>query len=140
LQYGKDQTANESKYADESGGDKLDAYDVLGQDELGGSDVSECMESETSEYVPHGLEYLNDNYILIDIDSEEDELTLLFPRDKSRKNIFPGGPQKPDVSMCTESGAKVFLQSYAKARKAYTDKQQIACVKSDKSLLKIFIL
>jgi hypothetical protein len=35
--------------------------------------------------------------------------------------------------MCTESEAKVLLQCYAKARKAYTDKQGIACVKSNKS-------
>ncbi len=108
-------------------------YDVLGWDESGGSDALEYKESETSTYVPHGFEYLDDEDIIIDIDSDEDELMLSFPRDKSRKNIVPGGPQKPDVSMCTESEAKVLLQCYAKARKAYTDKQGIACVKSNKS-------
>jgi hypothetical protein len=50
--------------------------------------------------------------------------------------MVPGGPQKPDISMCTESKGKVLLQRYAKARKAYTDRQRTACVKSDKSLSK----
>ncbi len=50
--------------------------------------------------------------------------------------MVPGGPKKPDVSVCTESKGKVLLQRYAKARKAYTDKQQTARVKSDKSLSK----
>ncbi len=45
-------------------------------------------------------------------------------------------PKKPDISMCTESEGKVLLQRYAKDRKAYTDKQGAACVKSDKSLSK----
>jgi hypothetical protein len=35
--------------------------------------------------------------------------------------------------MCTESKGKVLLQRYAKARKAYTDKQRTAHVKSNKS-------
>ncbi len=105
-------------------------------DDSGGSDALECNDLETSEYVPHGLEYSDDNDILIDIDSDEEALRSSFPRDKSRKNMVPGGPEKPDVSMCTESKGKVLLQLYAKARKAYTDKQQTACVKSDKSLSK----
>ncbi len=50
--------------------------------------------------------------------------------------MVPGGPEKPDVPMCTESKGKVLLQRYAKGRKAYTNKQQTACVKSDKSLSK----
>jgi hypothetical protein len=83
--------------------------------------------------VPHGLEYSDDDNILIDIDSDVEELKSLFPWDKSRKNIVPGGPQKPDVSMCTESKGKVLLQCNSKARKAYTDKQRTAHVKSDKS-------
>jgi hypothetical protein len=64
------------------------------------------------------------------------QLRSLFPRDKSRKNIVPGGPQKPGMSMCTESKGMVLLQRYAKVRKAYTDKQQTACVKSNKPWLK----
>jgi hypothetical protein len=105
-------------------------------DDSGGSDALECKELETSKYVPHGLEYSDDDIILIDIDSDEEELRSLFPTDKSRKNMVPGGSEKPDMSMCTESKGKVLLQHYAKARKAYTDKQQAACVKSDKSLSK----
>jgi hypothetical protein len=67
--------------------------------------------------VHHGLEYLNNEDIPIDIDSDVEELRSLIPRDKSRKNIVPGGSQKPDVSMCTEPKAKVLLQHYAKARR-----------------------
>jgi hypothetical protein len=115
LQYGKDETVNEFKYEYESIGDKCD-------DDSGGSDASECKDLETSEYVPHGLEYSADDNILIDIDSDEEELRSLFPKDKSRKNMVPGGPEKPDKSMCTESEGKVLLQCYAKAKKAYTDK------------------
>ncbi len=100
LQYGKDETVNESKYECESSRDKCD-------DDSGSSDALECKESETSKYVPHGLEYSDDDNILIDIDSDEEELRSLFPRDKSRKNMVPGGPEKPDVSMCTESKGKV---------------------------------
>ncbi len=118
---------NESKYEYKSSGDKCD-------DDSDGSDASECKELETSKYVPHGLEYSDDDNILIDIDSDEEELRSSFPRDKTRKNMVLGGLKKPDVSMCTESKEKVLLQHYAKARKAYTDKQQTACVKSDKSL------
>ncbi len=120
---------NKLKYEYESSGDVCD-------DVSGGSDASECKESETSKYVPRGLEYLDDDDILIDIDSDEEELRSLFPRDKTRKNLVPGGPKKPDVSMCAESEGKVLLQHYAKARKAYTDKQQTAHVKSDKSMSK----
>ncbi len=109
-------------YEYESIGDKCD-------DDSGGSDALECKELETSKYVPHGLEYSNNDDILIDIYSDEEELRSLFPRDKSRKNMVPGGPEKPDVSMCTESKGKVLLQHYAKVRKAYTDKQQTALVK-----------
>ncbi len=150
LQYGKDNTANESKYEyeleSEYGKDKTVnklkyEYDSeLARDECdddsGSSDASECNELETSKYVPHGLEYSDDDNILIDIDSDEEALRSSFPRDKSRKNMVPGGPKKPDISMCTESKGKVLLQHYAKARKAYTDKQQTAHVKSDKSLSK----
>ncbi len=106
---------------------------MFGRDESGGCNASECKESETSKYVPHGLEYSDEDNILIDIDSDVEELRSLFPRDMSRKNIVPGGPQKPDVSMCTESEGKVLLQYYAKAQKAYTDKQRTARVNSDKS-------
>ncbi len=130
-EYGKDKTVNESKYEydTESAGDECD-------NDSSGSDASECNELETSEYVPPGLEYSDDDNILIDIDSDEEALRSSSPRDKSRKNMVPGGPKKPDVSMCTEFKGKVLLQRYAKARKAYTDKQQTACVKSDKSLSK----
>jgi hypothetical protein len=129
LQYGKDKTVNKSKYEYKSSGDECD-------DDSGGSDALKCKELETSKYVPRGLEYSDDDDILIDIDSDEEELRSSFPRDKSRKNMVLGGPKKPDVSMCTESEGKVLLQRYAKARKAYTDKQQTACVKSDKSFAK----
>ncbi len=105
-------------------------------DDSGGSDALECNELETSEYVPHGLEYSDDEDILIDIDSDEEALRSLFPRDKSRKNMVPSGPEKPDILMCTESKGKILLQHYAKARKAFTDKQQTAHVKSEKSLSK----
>ncbi len=44
--------------------------------------------------VPHGLEYSDDKDILIDVDSDEEALRSLFPRDKSRKNMVPGGPEK----------------------------------------------
>jgi hypothetical protein len=54
--------------------------------------------------------------------------------------MVPGGPQKPDMSMCTESKGMVLLQRYAKSRKANTDKQRTACVKSDKSLSKSSLL
>jgi hypothetical protein len=118
LEYGKDKTVNKSKYEYDSelAGDECD-------DDSGGSDALECNELETSKYVPHGLEYLDNNDILIDIDSDEEALRSSFPRDKSRKNMVPGGPQKPNVSMRTESEGKVLLQRYAKVRKAYTDKQ-----------------
>ncbi len=131
LEYGQDKTVNESKYEYDSelAGDQCD-------DDSGGSDASECNESETSKYVPHGLEYLDNDNILIDIDLGEEALRSSFSRDKSRKNMVPSGPGKPDVSMCTESKGKVLLQCNAKARKASTDKQQTACVKSDKSLSK----
>jgi hypothetical protein len=130
-EYGKDKTVNKSKYEydSESAGDECD-------DDSGSSDASKCNELETSEYVPHGLEYSDDDDILIDIDLDEEMLRSSFPRDKSRKNMVPGGLKKPDVSMCTESKGKVLLQRYAKDRKAYTDKQQKARVKSDKSLSK----
>ncbi len=130
-EYEKDKTVNESKYEyeSESARDKCD-------DDSGTSDAPECNDLETSEYVPHGLEYSDDNDTLIDIDSDEEELRSSFPRDKSRKNMVPGGPKKPDVSMCTESKRKVLLQCYAKARKAYTDKQRTTLVKGDKSLSK----
>ncbi len=124
---------NESKYEYKSSGDELDANAMFGWDESGGSDALECKDLETSKYVPHGLEYLDNDDILIDIDLDVEELRSSFPRDKSRKNLIPGGPQKRDVSMCTESKRKVLLQHYSKAWKAYTDKQRTACVKSDKS-------
>jgi hypothetical protein len=130
-EYGKDKTVNESKYENES-----ESAGNEGDDDSGASDAPECNDSETFEYVPHGLEYSDDDDILIDIDSDEEELRSSFSRDKSRKNIGPGGPEKPDVSMCTESEGKVLLQRYAKARKAYTDKQRTAHVKGDKSLSK----
>ncbi len=71
LQYGKDNTANKSKYEykteweygkDKTVNDLKYEYDseLAGDecdDESGGSDALECNESETSEYVPHGLEY-----------------------------------------------------------------------------------
>ncbi len=133
LQYGKGKTVNELKYEYESGGDESDVNDMFGRDESCGCNASECKESESSEYVPHGLEYSDDDNILIDIYSDVEELRSLFPRDESGKNIVPGGPQKPDVSMCTKSEGKVLLQRYAKARKAYTDTQRTAHVKSDKS-------
>ncbi len=124
---------NKSKYEYELSGDEADANDMFGWDKSGSSDASEFKELETSKYIPHGLEYLDNEVILVDIDLDVEELRSLFPRDKSRKNSIPGGPQKPDVSMCTESKEKVLLQHYVKARKAYTDKQQTTCVKSDKS-------
>jgi hypothetical protein len=134
LQHRKDKTVNESKYEYELREDECDANDMFGREDSGGSDASECKELVTSKYVPHGFEYLvDDDNILIVIDSDEEELRSSFPRDKSRKNMFPGGPKNTDVSMCTESKGKVLLQHYAKARKAYTDKQQTARVKSDKS-------
>ncbi len=56
LQYGKDKTVNESKYEYKSSRDELDANDMFGRDESGGSDALECKELETSKYVPHGLD------------------------------------------------------------------------------------
>ncbi len=47
--------------------------------------------------MPHGFEYLDNNDILIDIESDEEALRSSFPRDKSRKNMVPGGPEKPEV-------------------------------------------
>jgi hypothetical protein len=67
LQYGKDETVNELKYEYKSSRDDCDANDMFGRDDSGGSDVSECKESVTSKYVPHGLEYLDNDDILIDI-------------------------------------------------------------------------
>ncbi len=116
-EYGKDKSVNESKYENDS----ESAVDEC--DDSGGSDLLECNESETSEHVPHGLEYSDNKDILIDLDSDEEALRSSFPRDKSRKNMVPGGPEQPDISMCTESKGKVLLQRYAKARKAYTNKQ-----------------
>jgi hypothetical protein len=93
LQYGKDKTENESKYEYNLSGDKSDAYDMFGRDESGDSDVSECKESETSEYVPHGLEYSDNNNILIDIDSDVEELRSLFPRTSPGRILFLVDPK-----------------------------------------------
>ncbi len=62
-EYGKDETVNKVRYDydSESAGDECD-------DDSGGSDASECNELETSEYVPHGFEYSDDDNVLIDID------------------------------------------------------------------------
>jgi hypothetical protein len=72
-EYGKDKTVNESKYEYDSelAGDKCD-------DDSGGSDASECNESDISKHVSHGLEYLDDNDILIDIDSDEEALKVFI--------------------------------------------------------------
>jgi hypothetical protein len=70
LQYGKDKIVNELKYEYKPSRDESDANDMFGWEESGSSDASECKESETSKYVHHGLEYLYDNNILIDIDSD----------------------------------------------------------------------
>ncbi len=98
----------------------------------------ECDESDLS-YVPRGVEFSdNDDDILIDVDSEvEDLLRSSFPRDKSKKNLVPGGPQKPDLTNCaTDSEARVLMNQYNKERKAYTDKQRVLRVKADKSRAK----
>jgi hypothetical protein len=66
----------------------------------------------------------DDNDILLDVDSEEDDLLRSsFPRDISKKNRVLGGPQKPDLSNCTKSEAQVLMKRYSAARKAFTDKQ-----------------
>jgi hypothetical protein len=66
LQYGKDETVNKSKYEYELSRDECD-------DDSGGSNALECKELETSEYVPHGLEYSDNDNILIDFDSDEED-------------------------------------------------------------------
>jgi hypothetical protein len=66
-------------------------------DDSGGSDVSECKESETSKYVPHGLEYSDDDNILIDIDSDEEELRSSFPRDIQEEY---GSRWTPKIQTC----------------------------------------
>ena len=60
-------------------------------------------EGSAAAYVPSGMEFSDyDNYILLDVDSEEDDLLRSsFPRDTSKKNRVLGGPQKPDLSNCT---------------------------------------
>jgi hypothetical protein len=46
-----------------------------------------------------------------------------------------GGPQRPDVSKLGDSEAAVKLKHYKAARKAYTDKQQLARVVNTKSVI-----
>ena len=102
--------------------------------------MSLSLHSEDSDaaYVPRGIEFSNnDNDILLDVYSEEDDLLrLLFPRDKSKKNKVLGGPQKLDLCNCTESEAQALMKQYNIERKAYTSKQQLLRVKADKSLSK----
>ena len=103
------------------------------------SDAPVSLHSEGSDaaYVPRGVDFSDDdNDILLDVDSEEDDLLRSsFPRDTSKKNRVLGGPQKPDLSHCTKSEAQVLVKRYSAARKAFTDKRQLLWVKADKSFL-----
>jgi hypothetical protein len=122
LQYGKDRVED------------LTGRDDSSEDE---SDASVSLNSEGSgaAYVPRGVEFSDDD-ILLDVDSEEDDLIRSsFPRDRSRRNKVLGGPQKPDLCNCTESEAQVLMKRYRAARKAFTDKQRLLRVKADRALL-----
>ncbi len=99
--------------------------------------VSLHSEGSYAAYVPRGMEFSDDdNDILLDVDSEEDDLLRSsFPRDKSRNNRVLGGPQKPDLCNCTQLESHVLIKRYSAARKDFTDKQRLLWVKADKSLL-----
>ena len=75
---------------------------------------SEESDESDSSYLPRGAVELSDSDddILIDVDSEEEDiLRSSFPQDKSKKNLAPGGPQKPFLINCaTDSEARVLMK------------------------------
>jgi hypothetical protein len=99
-----------------------------------------CAASEDDEdYKPSGLVFLDDEDFLIDIDyeSEDEQLQSSFPKNKSRMNIIPGGPEPPDLSKYPKSEQDAVLAAYLVKRKAFTDRDRHRRAKKSKSEAKL---
>ena len=98
-------------------GEKED-YDQYVSD--GSSTMShEKVDEKDVNYVPEGLVFSDDDECLIDVDleSEDERLRSSFPKEKPRRNLIPGGPQAPDLTMFPESERDAVWAKYKKARK-----------------------
>ncbi len=86
LQYGGD----DGKYASDHSNALDDLCAYLDNDE---------------DYKPNGLVFSDDDNFLIDIDYdlEDEQLRSSFPKNKSRMNIIPGGPEPPNLSKYPKS-------------------------------------
>ena len=84
------------------------------------------------DYIPDGLVFSDDDDFLVDVDLEpEDErLRSSFPKEKPRRNLIPGGPQAPDLTMFPESERDAVWAKYKKARKKYADDERQKCLKN----------
>jgi hypothetical protein len=92
------------------------------------------------DYKPNGLVFSDDDNFLIDIDSasEAKQLQSSFPKNKSRMNIIPGGPNPPNLSKYPESEQEAVLAAHLTKRKAFTDRDHHRCVMKSKLEVKSF--
>jgi hypothetical protein len=95
-------------------------------DDYSSTKSGEKDDEKDDDYIPDGLVFSDDDDCLIDVDSEsEDErLRSSFPKDKPRRNLLPGGPQPPDLTMFPESERDAVWAKYKKARKKYADDER----------------
>jgi hypothetical protein len=91
------------------------------------------------DYIPDGLVFSDDDDFLIDVDSEsEDErLRSSFPKETPRRNLLPGGPQPPDLTMFPESERNAVWAKYKKARKKYADDERQKRLKKQRAYVSV---
>ena len=95
-------------------------------DDYSSTNSGEKEDEKDDAYIPDGLIFSDDSDCLLDVDSEsEDErLRSSFPKETRRRNLLPGGPQPPDLSMFPESERQSVWATYKQARKKYTDEER----------------
>jgi len=94
-------------------------------------------DEKDDDYIPDGLVISDDDDFLVDVDleSEDERLRSSFPKEKTRRNLVPGGPQPPDLTMFPESERAAVWAKYKKARKKYVDDERLKRLKKQKAFV-----
>jgi len=117
--------------------DVMEGIVVLSRSSTKSGEKDDKDDEKDDDYIPDGLVFSDDDDFLVDVDleSEDERLRSSFPKEKMRRNLVPGGPQPPDLTMFPESERDAVWAKYKKARKKYVDDERLKRLKKQKSFV-----
>ena len=117
--------------------DVMEGIVVLSRSSTKSGEKDDKDDEKDDNYIPDGLVFSDDDDFLVDVDleSEDERLRSSFPKEKTRRNLLPGGPQPPNLTMFPESERDTVWAKYKEARKKYSDDEQQKGLKKQKAFV-----